>query len=525
VSAPLDTTELRALFLALNEGTISPTELEKLEGILTASAEARQLWFLHCDIETGLANWAEARRLKSLVIPFPPAERRSAKPVGKKLVPLAAAALALIAASWWLRERDGRQTANSHPVTVEPAASGVAVLSRTADVQWEDGIDRPARTVLVPDTLRLKSGSALIEFYSGARMVVEGPAELRLVSGGEAYLVSGKVNAHVPAQARGFSVESANLRVVDRGTDFGLAVTKDAAPEVHVFKGKVEVALAQSAPQSLNEGEAVKVEHGALQAMPAARAEFLTEDALNHRADELAAGRFVSWRQAARMLDANRAAVVHYTFEEAKREDQRVANQCQGAEPQTNGSVIGSGWTDGRWLGKRALEFRGEGDRIRFVMSAPQHAATFLAWVRVDSLGRWQNALATSDSDAPGAVHWHLTQRGELRLEIARNLGRSESDWEAVNSAPFVTAARFGQWLFLATTFDGKTIRHYGNGRLIGEGASFTPPALTLGAMDLGNWSGGKQRNFSGALDEFAVLSQAMTGEEIQALYEAGKLQ
>jgi len=92
-----------------------------------------------------------------------------------------------------------------------------------------------------------------------------------------------------------------------------------------------------------------------------------------------------------------------------------------------------------------------------------------------------------------------------------------------VNSAPFVTPDRFGQWLLLATTFDGTTIRHYGNGQLIGSGASFTPPELHIGTAELGNWRGGTQRHLAAAMDEFAILSRAMGAEEIRAVYQAGK--
>lgn len=56
-----DRDELRALFAALDDGTISAEEHARLEQILTHSAEARALWFLHCDIETGMADWAAMR--------------------------------------------------------------------------------------------------------------------------------------------------------------------------------------------------------------------------------------------------------------------------------------------------------------------------------------------------------------------------------------------------------------------------------------------------------------------------------
>ena len=90
-------------------------------------------------------------------------------------------------------------------------------------------------------------------------------------------------------------------------------------------------------------------------------------------------------------------------------------------------------------------------------------------------------------------------------------------------SEPFVTPDRRGQWLLLATTFDGQTMRHYGNGRPIGAGASFTPPALHLGTAELGNSPSRDVRQLIGSVDEFAVLSRALSAEELRKLYEQGQ--
>ena len=67
---------------------------------------------------------------------------------------------------------------------------GVALLTHDANIEWLDSLNsRRPGNVLEPGWLRLKSGAALIEFYSGARLVLEGSAELQLVSVNEGYLV------------------------------------------------------------------------------------------------------------------------------------------------------------------------------------------------------------------------------------------------------------------------------------------------------------------------------------------------
>lgn len=514
---------LRALFAAQNDGTISAADHARLDEILTHSAEARALWFLHCDIETGMADWAVMRQAAGAqkVVSFSPPAMHPARVMWRWLAPLAAAAALVIGGVWWVLEK--RTPTSQDTLALETKVNGIAVLARAVGVEWADGVTRTPGVVLQPDTLRLKSGAVLIEFYGGARVVVEGPAEMRLVSAGEAFLQSGKINAHVPPQARGFTVGSPGMKVVDFGTDFGITAGGDTAPEVHVFTGKVEVASARLAPRALKEGEAVRWERGALQAIPAARAGFLAEDELARRDLAFARQRLAAWRGASRMLSTDSATVIHYTFEEADSPERRVMNQSASASPETHGSIVGSLRTEGRWPDKGALQFRSEGDRVRLTASQPMHAVTLLAWVRVDSLPRGQNMLLAADSEQTGALRWLIGSEGRLRLEIARDLGRPQADWEAVNSARFVTPERWGQWLMLATTFDGKTIRHYANGHLVGSGASFTPPALHIGTAELGNWNGGTKRNLAAAVDELAVLDRVMSADEIRAYHEAGR--
>lgn len=484
-------------------GEATLEETRKLESMLAVDAQLRRDYLAYARVEAGLSSKVRPKLVKT-------APRRS---VWLSWRPLAAAAAALVIFAvvvMWFRSPKERP------------GLGVAVLSSSIDAQWE-GDPQDAGAVLQAGPLRIKSGAVLVEFYSGARVVVEGPAEFDLVSVSEAFLHSGKINAHVPPQARGFKVNSTGMKVVDHGTDFGFEVSNHAPPEVHVFKGNVEVASAGNAARTLNDGEALRLDAGTLNAIPAQRSSFMTEEELVRRVAADALKRFAAWREASRTLSADPATVIHYRFAAATTEGRSLKNETPQSLPETNGNIVGTSWTDGRWPGKRALAFRREGDRVRITASQPLHAVTFLAWVRVDSLPRGQNVLLAADSEQTGALHWLLTNRGELRLEIARDLGRSRADWEAVNSTPFVTPDQFGQWLLLATTFDGRTIRHYANGLFIGSGASFTPPALHIGTAELCNWSGGTQRQLNATLDEFVLLARVMNADEVRAVFEIGK--
>ena len=198
-------------------------------------------------------------------------------------------------------------------------------------------------------------------------------------------------------------------------------------------------------------------------------------------------------------------------------------NSVAGASAESQGSIVGCALGEGRWPGKRALEFRGEGDRVRLTGPASLSQVTLLAWVRVEALPNGMHALFSAEAERVGALRWELTRTGQLRLNVGRDLGRRRLDWEAVNSEPFVTPERLGQWLLLTTTFDGKTIRHYGNDRLIGTGASFTPPTLHVGTAELGNSPNRDVRQLVGSMDEFAVLSRALSEAEVRDFFEQGK--
>jgi hypothetical protein len=90
-------------------------------------------------------------------------------------------------------------------------------------------------------------------------------------------------------------------------------------------------------------------------------------------------------------------------------------------------------------------------------------------------------------------------------------------------------------WLHLAVVLDGnaKRVVHYVNGLPVGEKALRIKPPFRIVAAELGNWNANgfrKEdpfmiRNFSGAMDEFCLLSRALNAGEIRALYSAGKPQ
>ena len=100
-------------------------------------------------------------------------------------------------------------------------------------------------------------------------------------------------------------------------------------------------------------------------------------------------------------------------------------------------------------------------------------------------------------------------------------------------SPPVITREQFGHWIHLAAVRngnDGKTSL-YLNGKLVGSKTFGRKRDMTLGALELGNWTTSatkgdanyRIRDFHGRMDEFALLSRPLSADEIRAQYELGK--
>ena len=110
------------------------------------------------------------------------------------------------------------------------------------DAEWKSSDSfEPGESLFAKTHLKLTAGLAEITFDSGARVILEGPADLELVSTDSAHLHSGRLVGRVPPEASGFAVKTPSTTVVDIGTEFGLQVAQSGTAEVIVFEGEVDV--------------------------------------------------------------------------------------------------------------------------------------------------------------------------------------------------------------------------------------------------------------------------------------------
>lgn len=527
---------------AVCHGTASDAQMDGLHEVLRGDAQARDEYLNRVAIHAYLASEPdlfagpiadidsspESRR----VVEVPRSEWTRTPPQRPSFfrwprnLALAAGILILLGAAGWLGLGRGNNRRGE-------TSRAVAMLNRVVNAQWS-GLERVPRlgAPLEPGSLRLDSGLAQVVFYNGARVVIEGPAELRLVSSTEAICVRGTLTAEVPPQARGFRIVAPRLDITDLGTSFGLKVQEERS-EVHVFEGHVVLRAAKDAPgEDLRQGKGAVVERGTgprwIEADPKAFAELFD---LQTKSVAAEARRYDQWRESIRRLQRDPSLWVHLDFEHGGAPAWRLPNSSAQGTSIPDATIVGCAWREGRWATKPALEFRSVSDRVRLNVPGELTSVTLAAWVQVQGLDRQINSLFMSDGFLPGTLHWVIRNDGVLGLTVIGEKG----GYQIVASPPVVAIDQFGIWTHLAVVLDGRTrqVAHYVNGHPVSHHALRMPPPYRIGTAELGNWNAHGHpgndpflvRNFSGAMDEFCLFNRALNADEISALYADGRPQ
>lgn len=428
-------------------------------------------------------------------------------------------------------------TVNNRDESKEATSQGVALITRLVGVSWSD--DQSPLEVgdaLSPGRFEIASGYAQLEFFCGATVILEGPAELDLQSPLLARVRRGTLRAQVPPAARGFSLEVDDMTVIDLGTEFGLSVT-DKGANVQVFDGEVELQQPETDKRLLTAGEALlRNIDGSYESAEITPDSFLDIDKLESRALGQEEARYERWKNWSMELRRDSRLIACYAFDEQGGWSRRLSNSLVPSNTELDGAIVGARRVAGRWRKKNSLEFKRPGDRVRVQIPGEYNSLTFSCWVKIDSLDRWYNSLFLTDGYNKGEPHWQILDTGQLYFSV-RPVERGEEgpgDFKAL-SPPFWKPSLSGRWLHLATVYDvgGSSVTHYLNGDVLCKDEVPREKLVEetrIGTASIGNWSVPTQpdsrfaiRNLNGCMDEFALFADALTDDEIKEIYDNGK--
>ncbi|SMP67565.1 Concanavalin A-like lectin/glucanases superfamily protein [Neorhodopirellula lusitana] len=532
------------------DGEASNDEFAQLEDLLRESSQYRKEYLQYLNVDSALAALPDKRGpvaarpvQPSPVQPSPvapPAESTWLRSFGSAGW-LAVAAMLLFSSLLTLqsinRERNESSARAKEGIVARPAAirdRGVAVLTRTAGLKGGASIKWQVGGTMPPGSMQWDSGLLQLEFYGGATVVAEGPAEIEILDESRLVCKSGRLRARVPEPARGFVIVAPNIELVDLGTEFGLDILDNGSVEVHVFDGAVELFDAESnrdlaTRRQLNAGEAVAVDRDGKSITIASRdSRFVTPSRLNWMSDVSQEKTHRDWEDFRDSLRDDPRVVAYFPFDQDPLDD-RVLTGYAGNGTTIEGAIVGCEWTNGRWSQKSSLQFKRPGDRVRITVPGEYESLSYSTWVRVDGLDRIHSSLLLTDGYPENAPHWQIRRDGGLILGV-QHPGNNAANYQAKS---IVNAFRLGQWMHLATVYDSErsVVKHYLNGELVRRQKlrATASGLLRIGKATIGNWSDPEPhhlpgiRNLNGCMDELIVFGEALTSNEVRSIHEVGR--
>lgn len=488
------------------DGVLDEEGCRELNEWIVASPENAEYFAERSHIHSSLFDWAKAigscgvddvvESVENSVAFNPPKIRWQAKAI-------AAAVVAALSAVFLLYS-------DPAPVTGDPVAelmeSSGAMLVYHGKAMGED------ETILRSGDYQLVEGIASIEFETGVTLLIEAPAEFRVVSTNLVELSSGRVSAHVPPEGIGFTIETPSAEVVDYGTDFAVEVGNDRSSEIHVFEGEVKV--------QPREGETAPVR---LLTNDATRIEYDTDVPLGIPVDN---DRFL------RSLDEPVMEYSRIIREMNPVVYFRMGIPKEGAVMKNLGGSINGQLMDdackrppfapGR-VGS-SVKYDGPGISPHLVAYNYPKAEGLLsvsAWVRAESWPRWGCIAANENKNVLGQFRLGFDRdSGRIKVRV-----RDDENREVQLIDPEVLPLK--EWQHIVFVADGKTLRLFRNGQEVAstECGPISSPRNTsadqlfVGAQD--NRDGKMIHFWHGRIDEIALFNHPLTDADIIKQYQS----
>lgn len=303
--------ELGALIQRVVDGQITEAEHDRLEAILSADAAAREFFadflrlhgLLNYQAVATVPNWEAleapwlrgGRPTDELAIAREPAEvssRSRLATYGWRLAPWAVAAALLLALGSPKAKRADELLAVADagsgevatgvqetpvqrlgveaddpiaPRSVSRPPAPVATLASHSDAVWRERQLSVGEPMHEGETFHLAEGHAHVSVGFGAEIKATGPCSFTFVSNDRVRLSQGKIWVDVAEWAKGFTIVTDAMDVVDLGTTFSVSAGDGIATETSVLSGMVR-ALPRQTPEGdrrsilLSKGEGLAID-------------------------------------------------------------------------------------------------------------------------------------------------------------------------------------------------------------------------------------------------------------------------
>jgi hypothetical protein len=171
-----------------------------------------------------------------------------------------------------------------------------------------------------------------------------------------------------------------------------------------------------------------------------------------------------------------------------------------------HGTISGAAHIEGRF--GRALRFDGRNDVVRVADSGSldvSRAMTLEAWVRTPVPGsRWRPVVVKQRR--AGAAYGLFSAGRKGGGSLVTTSSRKTLGGRARSGG--------GKWRHLATTWNGRTLRLYVDGRLVGRRRLSRHAVKSAGPLRIGAGAG---RFFKGAIDDVRIYRRALTTAEVRS--------
>ena len=326
--------ELNELLDRLVENNLSYDQKKRLEEWLDESVEARRYYVSYLDMSVSLSHYADESlgdsEKEDASVKFSEVIRfvQPWLPIAALLVfgcylyfTLPSKPLKIDEVSE-LSTMEMQKGGKPYMHQVKVADSIVALITKSVGLQWgHQSLNKPEDgSALNAGEFSFSRGMAQLEFMQGATAILEGPIEAQLLHTNALSLTLGKLRAHVPRVAVGFTVDLPMGKVVDLGTDFGVEVHDQGSAEVYVYRGQVKYQgidfEGNEVVRKLSGGEAIFLDsRGVLSSIDMPLGDFAGSADLATRSLENASKRRAAWLKESHRLASDPSTLLYYGFE------------------------------------------------------------------------------------------------------------------------------------------------------------------------------------------------------------------